>query len=617
MIGGLKQARFEISSIRQPQLKTKPSQQQKVVNQFDADKPSGGDDDDLLPDVPNDSGQPESSPVTAKGEPRNPKDAAVSSRSAGPPKGHEPTVQAAAKGSHRERGRPRTGTPTGQADRPAPKKQPQIQHTQAAGCRVEVERTNPQPLTGDDIWQLNLKLGRMVEQLADPEDSKAGRRKQNGPTLTENLTKRWGGNYSQLLDKSFPTEEAEEPPPPKYEPPLFLENVSMEDVQGNEDSEPQPSGNPDNASVVEAVPTSSPVLKASAAVMTAPNLKGAAATPGTKAGAGRRGAAMGRKKASTTAHGLAAPAGAAAKNKVLVDVSAELDQDCADMDVCQDAPGDTETSDGQGDVQTSGHDRQKDNDLVPTTRRGGRRAKAGATEAAAKAVQPRPQGQARRAARGAGAAAKAATAADQDPGDAMDTAPMTTVATALAPSGSTNPTRIRRSIPPVTAFGSTVSKPPLPPPLDPMEDPGANGGDAGAVAAKRSRDTLTTCEDKPRISKAIRMEQQQQAKDTEALRSRNAELDIRCRQQADLIKELKEERASSEKRIASLEMERKRDASDLAATQREIEKLRAELKDRDDKIKARDLEISKIRQSMVEVKQLKDQMDAVMKGWPK
>ncbi|GIL51172.1 hypothetical protein Vafri_7239 [Volvox africanus] len=617
MIGGLKQARFEISSIRQPQLKTKPAQQQKVVNQLDADKPSGGDDDDLLPDVPKDSGPPESSPVATKGESKHPKDAAVSSRSAGPPKGHEPTVQAAAKGSHRERGRPRTGTSTELADGPAPKKQPQIQETQAAGCGVDVQPTNPQPMSGDDIWQLNLKLGRMVEQLADPEESKAGRRKQNGPTLTENLTKRWGGNYSQLLDKSFPTEVAEEPPPPKYEPPLFLENASMEDVQGDEDSEPQPSGNPGNAAVLEALPKSSPLLKASATVTTAPNRKGSAAAAGTKAGAGRRGAAMGRKKASATAPALAAPAGAAAKNNSLIDIPAVLDQDCADVDVCQDTPGDTETSDGQGDVRTSGHVRQKDNDLVPTTRRGARRAKAGETEAAAKAVQPRPQGQARRAARGAGTAAKAATAAEQDPGDTMDTAPTTTIATALAPSGSTNPTRIRRSIPSVTAFGSTVSKPPLPPPLDPTEDPGANGGDAGAVAVKRSRDTLTTCEDKSRMSKAIRMEQQQQAKDTEALRSRNAELDIRCRQQADQIKELKEERANSEKRIASLEMERKRDASDLATTQREIEKLRAELKDRDDKIKARDVEISKIRQSMVEVKQLKDQMDAVMKSWPK
>ncbi|GIM03162.1 hypothetical protein Vretimale_7984 [Volvox reticuliferus] len=288
------------------------------------------------------------------------------------------------------------------------------------------------------------------------------------------------------------------------------------------------------------------------------------------------------------------------------------------MDVCQDAEGDTETSDDQGDVQTSGRDRQqKDDDLTPMPRRGGRKAKAGATEAAAKAAQLRSQGQARRAARGAGTAAKAANGADQDPGDAMDTA-LTTFATALAPSGSTNPSRLRRSVPSVTAFGSTVSKPPLPPlPVDALEDPGTNGGDAGAVAAKRSRDTLMTCDDRPRTSKASRMEQQQQVKDTEALRSRNAELDIKCRQQADLIKELKEERANSEKRIASLEMERKRDASDLAATQREIEKLRAEVKDRDDKIKARDVEISKIRQSMLEVKQLKDQMDAVMKCWPK
>ncbi|EFJ49737.1 hypothetical protein VOLCADRAFT_89493 [Volvox carteri f. nagariensis] len=625
MLGGQKQARTEFGNILPARLKVR-NLQQKPRCQHELDRTEGGDGGDGPVAAVEESEVPqESSPAAARPDPGTLKDDVGDLKVSGMPKGPEATAGcngAAGKPGPSERGRGRAKVVTEDFSGAASRKQSEGQQAQAAGSRAthgETQRTGaaaPQPRTAEDIWQMNLALGQIVGQLADPEDCKPGRRKQNGPTLTENLTKRWGGNYSQLLDKSFAAPEVEEPPPPKYEPPLFLEETGAEEGYQDEDDlplRPRTQAGKDTAAAAGGFksPVSGVILAGTAAApMSAQKAGAAAAAP--KAGGCRGGAAAGSKKAAGSSAAAVTRAPKGKGNLVALVESPEGgvgQQGREEAEFTHEALADVDTSGGdQCDVQAPGRTQRVNEDVQPGPRRGGRKPRVAGTGTAATAAQSRPPAP-RRSMRGAGVAPKMGPAAaavdgpqgDQDCGDVMDVQAMTSA----VPAPATNPNRAKhRST--ITAFGSTVSKPPLPPQgatVDSMEDIAAavSGADLGTAATKRLRDAVATADEKQRLSKACRTEQQQ-AKDIEALRSRNAEVELKCRQQAEQIKELKEEKTVVEKRLASLEAERKRDASELAAAHREIEKLKADLKDRDEKIKARDM--------------MKDKLEALMKSWP-
>ncbi|GLC49115.1 hypothetical protein PLESTB_000184000 [Pleodorina starrii] len=534
-----------------------------------------------------------------------------------------------------ERPRPRARAPAEPKAGPAARKLGSQQAQPAGGRGPSLGA--PQLRTGEEIWQLNMQLSKMAEQLADPEDSKPGRRKQKSLNLAEDLQKRWGGTYGEMLDKNFDSMEVEERPAPKYEPPLFLEDVSVADDDGDTEPEARPvePGGKDSAAqpsaAVAAPGKGSPSSAGAAPPASARARKGAAAA--TNGASGRVVAPAGAKKTATgAAAAAAAPTLASVAEGAQRPKKSRRDADTAGRDTGSDADAD----DGQSDP---GQGCQPDVEAQPLPRRGGRKTKAAtAAEAATKAAPQRPAP--RRTARGAGAAAAAATTAvaddlvteDQGPGDAMDLLPpATTTVAASAPSvaAANLGSRNRRShMPTSTAFGSTIKPLLAPAPAaaatDCMDDPVINGGGAEAgTAAKRARDAGVTVDEKLRLNKASRIEQQQ-AKELADLRRQYADLELKYKGSADQVKQLQAELAAEQKRSSNADAERRREVNE---SHRKIEKLDAKLKERDDKVanledelkqaKAREVKMTRqVEQFVAEhLAPAQQQADKMIKGW--
>ncbi|KXZ49235.1 hypothetical protein GPECTOR_22g827 [Gonium pectorale] len=406
--------------------------------------------------------------------------------------------------------------------------------------------------TGDEIWQLNLALGRVAEQLADPEDAKPSRRRFKSPTLQEKLHKQWGGTYGEKLEKELaPMDMAELPPAPKYEPATFLDD----DPGASDAEEVGPSATVRAAADPPAQPISAPQRPKAAGREPGddepqPGMKGAGSKRGVPGGGGKRGA---------TKAAVAAPAPA------------------------KSVAGDAEDEEGDEERQQPGVEGDGIMGAGPSTR---------TTRNAAGPVH--------------GADPGSDAADQQEHGDEV-TEPQ------QQPSAVGGHARVRKShLPPNVTFGTaSMYKPSLatvPSSLDGVAEdaagvdsaPGPAGNTAAPAATKRVWEAVATGEDKARQAKALRLEQQQ-AKDMEQMRQRITELEDKCKEQSEHVKQLQGDYKVAEKRAQQAEKNQERLKEQLDRQTAENLRLKEELaslKEENKQLKAKEAKNSKFIEDM-------------------